>query len=70
MILKGLIKTYKKFLLVSQQTDHRKRKTNLKSHQIPSTKKKKPFTKSFGERRYIKEKTSKMLEGNTRIGVR
>ena len=70
MSLKGSVKTYKIILLVSQQTDHRKRKTNLKSHQIPSTKKKKPFTKSFGERRYIKEKESKMLEGNTRISVR
>ena len=43
-------------LLEPQQT--RKRKINLKPHQLPLRKKKKPLTKRFGELRYIKEKAS------------
>ena len=45
-------------LLEPQQRQNRKRKINLKSHQLLLRKKKKPFTKRFGESRYIKEKTS------------
>ena len=57
-MLKGSIKTDENLLLGSQQTENRKRKINLKSRQLPLRKKKKPFTKRFGESRYIKEKAS------------
>ena len=40
------------------EKENRKRKINLKPHQLPLKKKKKPFTKRFGESRYIKEKAS------------
>ena len=45
-------------MLEPQQRESRKRKINLKLHQLPFRKKKKPFTKRFGESRYIKEKAS------------
>ena len=57
-MLKGSIKTDENLLLEPQQTENRKRKINLKSRQLPLRKKKKPFTKRFGESRYIKEKAS------------
>ena len=40
------------------EKENRKRKINLKPHQLPLKKKKKPFTKRFGESRYIKEKVT------------
>ena len=75
-MLKGSIKTDENLLLEPHQTENRKRKINLKSHQLPLRKKKKPFTKRFGESRYIKEKASNInikeaLDlKNTRIGIR
>ena len=48
-ILKGSIKTDENLLLEPQQAENRKGKINLKPHQLPLTKKKKPFTKRFGE---------------------
>ena len=44
--------------MVSQQTENRKRKINLKYHQLPSENKNKWFTRRFGESTYIKEKAS------------
>ena len=55
-MLKGSIKTDENLLLEPQQTENRKRKINLKLHQLPQRTKKKPFTKRFVESRYIKEK--------------
>ena len=75
-MLKGSIKTHENLLLEPHQTENRKRKINLKSHQLPLRKKKKPFTKRFGESRYIKEKASNInikeaLDlKNARIGIR
>ena len=57
-MLKGSIKTDENLLLEPQQTENRKRKINLKSHQLPLRKKKKSLTKRFSESRYIKEKAS------------
>ena len=51
-------KTDENLLLEPQQTENRKRKINLEAHQLPLRKKKKTFTKIFGESRYIKEKAS------------
>ena len=45
-------------LLEPHETENRKREINIKPHQLPLRKKKKPFTKRFGESRYIKEKAS------------
>ena len=44
-MLKDSIKTDENLLLEPQQTENRKRKINLKLHQLPLRKKKKPFTK-------------------------
>ena len=57
-ILKASIKTDENLLLEPQQAENRKRKINLKPHQLPLRKKKKPFTKRFGESRYNKDKAS------------
>ena len=80
-MLKGSIKTDENLLLDPQQAENRKRKINLKPHQLPLRKKKKSFTKRLGDSRYIKGKASninlneaidlkKMWRGNTRIGAR
>ena len=50
-MLKGSIKTEENLFLEPQQTENRKRKINLKSHQLPLRKKKEQFTKRFGESR-------------------
>ena len=47
------------------EKENRKRKINLKPHQLPLKKKKKPFTKRFGESRYIKEKASNISINET-----
>ena len=57
-MLKRSIKADENYLLEPQQRENRKRKINLKSYQLPLRKKKKSFTKRFGESRYIKEKVS------------
>ena len=57
-MLKGSIKTDENLLLEPQQTENRKRKINLKLHQLPLRTEKKPFTKRFVDSRYIKEKAS------------
>ena len=57
-MLKGSIKPDENLLLEPQETENRKRKINLKAYQFPLRKKKKSFTKIFGESRYIKEKAS------------
>ena len=50
-MLKGSVKTEENLFLEPQQTENRKRKINLKSHQFPLRKKKEQFTKRFGESR-------------------
>ena len=64
-MLKGSIKTDEHLLLEPQQTENRKIKINLKLHQLPLRKKKKPLTKRFGESRYIKEKASNISINET-----
>ena len=55
-MLKGSIKTDENLLLDPQQAENRKRKINLKPHQLPLRKKKKSFTKGLETRGISKEK--------------
>ena len=55
-ILKSSIKTDENLLLEPQQAENRKRKINLKPHQLPLIKKKKPFTKDSASRGITKKK--------------
>ena len=57
-MLKGSIKPDENLLLEPQETENRKRKINLKPQELRLRKKKKLFTKRFGESSYIQEKAS------------
>ena len=57
-MLKGSIKPDENLLLEPQEAENRKRKINLKPQELRLRKKKKLFTKRFGESSYIQEKAS------------